>query len=111
HSELIVQCYLILVSGQPQQHNLQHEHSSKLEKALPLGNAILGIRFLTCKSTSARYLYQPACRTQGKEDHASAPLELSAPGTQHGRHGSMGEHQQPANLQCAQFDENPMVIS
>ena len=111
HSESIAQCYLILASGQPQQHNLQHEHSSKLEKALPLVNVIFGIHFLTCKLTTARYLYQPASRTQGKEGHASAPWEWSTLNTQHGRHGSMGEHQQLVNLQCVQFYKNPKVTS
>jgi len=100
-----------LGSGQPQQHNLQHEHSSKLEKALPLVNVILGIHFLTCKLTTARYLYQPASRTQGKEGHASAPWEWSTLNTQHGRHGSMGEHQQLVNPQCVQFYKNPKVTS
>ena len=111
HSDPTAQCYLILVSGQPQQHNLRPEHSSKLGKALPLAILILGIHFLTCKLTTARYLYQTACRTQGKEGRASAPWGWSAPSTQHGRHDSKEAHQQLANLQYAQFDENPKVIS
>jgi len=67
--------------------------------------------FLTCKLTTARYLYQPASHTQDKEGHASAPWEWSTLNTQHGRHGSMGEHQQLVNPQCVQFYKNPKVTS
>lgn len=111
HCESLARCYLILESGQPQQRNLQHQRSWKPEKALPLASGTLGTHFSTCRLTTARCLCQPACRTRGKEGRASAPWVWSALDTRHGRHGSMVEHQLPANLRCVRFYENPKVTS
>lgn len=111
HSGSAERCCLLLVSGQRQPRSLQLGHSSRPWKGLPQVTLASGIRFLACRSTTARCLCRTAYRRQGKEGHASAPWEWFAPSTRHGRHGSREAHQQQADLQYGRFGGSPRAIS